>query len=188
MASFPTTLPPNVTEIRDYIRLWLGDLSVSYITDEVMDVFINLNITKYTDNLCKITFYSTLDILGWLIRESAKGSSGSAGTGAVKKRLEESGTRKIEVQYDVGVSGGVSSSWETVRDDLLENPSRIGCNPIDSSEKSSTGNVVIGGISKSEADRVNADPDTRNGYNENPRETLNRYPSYRKHPRNPFGY
>lgn len=189
MTGFPTTTPPDTDEIRDYIRFWLGDLSDSYITDDAMNVFITMNIDKYSDNLCKITFYSTIDILRWLIREGAKGSSGSVGSRPIKKRLEESKGRKIEVQYDVGVSGGTDAGWQSVLDDLLENPSTIGCNPIDASTDSgATGSVVIGGVSQKEANRVNNDPDTRNGYNENPRDTLNRYPSYRRTTRNPFGY
>lgn len=189
MSAFPTTTPPDVTEIRDYIRFWLGDLSESYISDDAMNVFITMNIDKYGDNLCKITFYSTIDILRWLIREGAKGSSGTGASGALKSIEEESGKRRIKKTYETSGEGAVESGWQSVLDDLLENPSTIGCNPIDASTDSgATGSVVIGGVSHREAERVNNDPDTRNGYNENPRDTLNRYPSYRRTTRNPFGY
>lgn len=145
MADFPTTQPPDIAEINAYIRFWLGNIDENYITDADMNVLIAMNVGKYGTDLCKITYYSTIDVLRWLIRSGAKGSAGSVGSGEISKMVEVIGKRRKEVTYDVGTSTGESTGWDKVLEDLLESPSTIGCNPIDSSTSQSTGAVIIGG-------------------------------------------
>lgn len=145
MADFPSTTPPVIQEHIDYIRFWLGDITDTTISDLNMATIIAMNVGKYGEDNCKIVYYSTVDILRWLIRESAKGQSGSTGSGAISKIRERAGKREKEVTYDVGTSSGSLAGWDKVLDDLLANPSTIGCNPVDSgTDGENTGSVIIG--------------------------------------------
>lgn len=158
--------PIDIAEINDYIRFWLGDLTESDITD------VNLNriIQQVIDNNptytgCDVVYYSTIEVLKRFIREAAKGSSGQAGSGAIKSVTEKTGNVSFTTDYDVGVSGTVSSSWSSVLDDLLSSPDSIGCPVTRDVEASKSSSVIFGGVSQSEYDRVRNDPDSRNGWN-----------------------
>lgn len=164
MSGFPTTLPPDLNEIESYIRFFLGNISTSLISSADMQILIAMNIGKYGEDLCKITYYSTLDVLRWLIRNEAKGSSGATGSGEVKKRVEKIGKREVTVEWDVGTSTGESSGWDKVLEDLLADPSTIGCNPIDQSATNNSGSVIIGGVSQKQYDKVATNSDSRNGW------------------------
>lgn len=155
MADFPSANPPDVSEHIAYIRFWLGNVDTSIITDEDMTFLIAVNIGKYGEDNCKIVYYSTLDILRWLIREGAKGSSGSAGSGEVSERREKIGKREILEKYAVGTSSGQATGWDKVLEGLLDSPSSIGCNPIDSGTGTGTGGgSVIIGVSKDKFDHA----------------------------------
>lgn len=154
MADFPTTQPPDIAEINAYIRYWLANIDENIITDADMNVMIAMNIGKYGTDLCKITYYSTIDVLRWLIRSGAKGTAGSVGSGAISRIKEKVGRKEKEVYYDVGTSTGEASGWDRVLEDLLESPSSIGCNPIDSSTSQSMGSVIIGGAEVNGAESV----------------------------------
>lgn len=164
MANFPTTIPPDPVEIIAYCRWWLANLPTSMMSDADMEVIVNMNIAKYPDNLCKITYYSMLDILRWLIRNTAKGSAGSVGSGSVSRIKETIGKRTKELYYDVGTSTGEASGWDKVLEDLLADPSTIGCNPIDQSTTNNSGSVIIGGVSQKQYDKVATNSDSRNGW------------------------
>lgn len=146
MVNFPSSIPVDIAEVRAYIRWWLGNIPpATTISDSDMDIIIAMNIGKYGDNNCKVTYYSTVDVLRWLIRKDAAGSAGSVGSGAVKERTEKEGDITVTEKYDVGVTSGESAGWDRVLEDLLASPSTIGCNPIDSTTASSTGAIIIGG-------------------------------------------
>lgn len=144
MSSFPTTIPANDIEIASYIRFWLGDVSTSTISDDVLLIFVDNNITKYGDTeLCKITYYSTIDTLSWLIRKQKMNDGATGSAGAVTRRREKNGRQEIEVEYQ---DGETSTGWENVLSDLKAFPDSIGCNPFSDAEPSATcGMVVIGG-------------------------------------------
>jgi hypothetical protein len=146
MAAFPTETPPELQSHEDYARFWLGNLSETQMSSADMQVLIAMNIGKYGEDNCKIAYYSMLDILRWLIREGAKGSAGSAGSGAVKLREESIGRRKIREEFDTSGTSATSSGFDKVLEDLLANPSTIGCNPIDSGSggDGNSGSVIIG--------------------------------------------
>ena len=142
MASFPSTQPPDPVEIAEYVRWWL-QVGTSVISDQDMIDLINPNIAKYVDDLCKITYYSTIDILHWIIRAQDGGTGSSGGSGAVTKRREKRGKTEIEVEYDD--TSNSSSGWQKVLDDLLNNPNSIGCTPFADSTEEPIRAPIIGG-------------------------------------------
>jgi hypothetical protein len=141
MADFPTTTPPVIQEHIDYIRWWLGNITDSIITDLDLTTIIAMNIGKYEEDNCKIVYNSTLDTVRWLIREQAKDQGGSSGSGVVSKIKEKIKNREKEITYDTSSANGTDSGWGKVLQDLLDNPSTIGCNPIDNN---SVSGVIIG--------------------------------------------
>ena len=156
MSNFPTTQPPSIEEIRLYIRFWLGNVTPSTsISDNDMDILIAMNIGKYGNDLCKITYYSTVDVLRWLIRKQAQASAGTGGSGAVKRIKESEGNVTIEQEfYDTAGSGATVAGWDKVLEDLLDNPTTIGCNPIDATTGGGTGAVIIGGGDRNGSEAV----------------------------------
>ena len=128
MSQFPTTLPPDPYEIADYIRGWLGNLSESVMGCEDMLDIVESNITKYVDDLCKITYYSTVDTLNWLIRQQSSKNGESGSSGDVSKRREKNGRREIEVTYSD--QGDSKVGWDKTLNDLLSDPTLIGCDPF----------------------------------------------------------
>lgn len=147
MASFPSSIPPLVEEHIPYIRYWLGNITEEQISDDDMRVFIEMNMIHYPNDNCKIVYHSTIDILRWIIRAEAAGVSSGGGSGAISKIKEKVGRREKEITYESGQNSNSSSSrgWNKVLEDLLENPTSIGCNPIDiDPDGKSMGNVIIG--------------------------------------------
>lgn len=143
-------------EIIDFVRWWLGDLPTSVISDVNMQLLLDMvNLQYPTANDCQKKFYLAKAVLEFLIRQDAQGSAGSAGSGAVKKTVEQEGNIRYETEYDVGTSSGEASGWDKVLEDLLNNPSSIGCDPIDSSTGTTpTGSLIIGGSDINGTDRV----------------------------------
>lgn len=143
MAEFPSTIPPDSTEIMEYIRFWAGNIGTDVISDADMLCFIDRNIILYPDDNCKITYYSTIDILNWLIRQS-DAESGSEGTsGSITRQREKEGNVEYETEYqdpDTTLSG-----WNKVLSDLLSSPTSIGCDPFSEEDKPLLGTVIIGG-------------------------------------------
>lgn len=146
MSGFPTTQPPDIPEIIAYIRWWLGQLPSSEVGDSDMSIIVAMNIGKYGSDLCKITYYSTVDVLRWLIRKQAQATAGTGGSGALKRTKEQEGNVTVEQEfYDTAGGGATLAGWDKVLEDLLDNPTSIGCNPIDTATGGGTGAVIIGG-------------------------------------------
>lgn len=157
--------------IAEYVRFWLGDVPVSILSEETLLKIINLTIERLDDTAtgCDIIYYSTIDVLKWLIRENEQGNAGSssAGSGALKKITEKVSEITVTKEYDVGTSveNASASGWDRVLEDLLNNSSSIGCAITQSpSAATSTGNVLIGGVSQAERDRISNDSDAVNGF------------------------
>ena len=132
------------SEIEVYIRFWLGNLSESDVTPEDFDKIIELTRVQYpTATDCQYLYYTTVNLLSWLIRQDSQGSSSSTVAGAVTKRKEKRNNTEIEVTYSDGGESVTSASWETLLDDLESNPDSIGCIPFQAST-SGTGSVIIG--------------------------------------------
>lgn len=154
-------------EFIDWLRFWLADLPVTSISDANLTLLLSSVKSAYpsaTD--CQIKYYFAIATLEWLVRASAKGSAGSAGSGEVKSRTEKTGAVSVTTDYDVGTSSGISTGWDRVLEDLKDNPDSIGCDvfpDITGSSKSSS--VIFGGVSQSEYDKVRNNSDSRNGWN-----------------------
>ena len=139
----------TVQELNDFIRFYLGDIDETVIKDTNLNIIIQSVLTQgIAQNDCQEKYYSTKAVLEWLIRADAKGSSGSVGSGDVKLREEEIGKRRIRVEYDVGTSKGTNSSWSSVLEELIDNPTSLYCNPFPVTEtdpeNANTGAVRIG--------------------------------------------
>ena len=158
----------DILSISDYIRFWLGGLSESDVPQTVLSRIVQMVIDRdatYTE--CDVIYHSTIDLLGYLIRQGAKGNAGSAGSGAISSRREKVGNTDIEITYDVGTSGGVTSSWQSVLDDLKSDPNSIGCTVSQDSTPIAVKDLGVphfGGVSQKEYDRVNNDTDSKNGW------------------------
>lgn len=153
----------DVQEINDYIRFWLGDIDESIISDETMNFIIQMVIDRdlnYTG--CDVIYYSTIEILRWLVRKQETGTS--AGSGEIKSRKEKVGDIDVETTYDVGINSSGTGGWGSVLDDLLDNPNMIGCTITDTGENNKAGKVIVGGVSHEEYNRVNSNPDVKNGW------------------------
>lgn len=156
----------TVGEVIDYDRFWLGNLSTAIISDDDLTRIINNIMTDTTLSDCDVYYKSTVEILRNLIRRDAAGSAGSVGGGALKKKTEEVGTLRITEEFDVGTSSGTANGWDKVLEDLLANPSTIGCaitaTPVTGT--SASGSVIIGGVSQAAHDKARNNPDARTAY------------------------
>ncbi len=145
------------------VRFFLGNLSASAISDADLTTIIDDVCVTYPTNDCDQLYHSTLATLRWLIRAEAGGSSGSAGSGAVKKRVEKEGSVSVTEEYDVSATSSTSTGWDKVLENLLASPKTIGCTitTTTTTTGASGGMVLIGGVSQAQADRVHNNTDTR---------------------------
>jgi hypothetical protein len=153
-----------VATINADIRLLLGGLPTSTLSDEILDLFIQQNITKYGDddaNLCIVTYNSLLDALRYLDRKSQQESASGGTSGAVKVREESIGNRRIKLEFTDGSQGGKATTWDDILLDFLADPSLVCSSLIDPNKKKAP--VIIGGVSQKEYDRVKNNTDSRNG-------------------------
>lgn len=154
-----------VAEINTEIRLLLGSLPTSTLSDDLLNLFIQNNIDEYGDldeNKCVVTYQALLDALRYLDRRSQQESASSGTSGAVNLREEMIGKRKIRVEYSDGSEGGKITTWGDILQDFLDDPSLVCTSLVDPTKKKAL--VIIGGVSQKEYDRVNNDTDSRNGY------------------------
>ena len=142
MADFPTASPPDATEIATYIRFWLGNITTNVISESDLLSIINNTILIYPDSICKSTYFSTVEVLRWLIRSNSSDIGSSDVSGGITKREEKNGNKSIKIEYqdtDNDIIG-----WEKTLEDLLEDPRSIGCDPF-SDQDPKINNVIIGG-------------------------------------------
>lgn len=150
-----------------WLRFWLGDLPVSTISDANLQLLLDSVKEQYpsaTD--CQIKYYFAIAVLEWLIRTGAQGSAGTAGSGELKSITEKVGDVSTRKDFDVGTSSGVATGWDKVLEDLRANPNSVGCTVFTpATGGSAASSVIFGGVSQSEYDKVNNNPDSRNGWN-----------------------
>lgn len=156
----------TVGEVIDDVRFWLGNLPTTVMSDADMSRIINgvMQTTTHTD--CDVLYYSTLEVLRWLSRQSEQGSAGSAGSGSLKKKTEQVGSLKVIEEWDVGTSSSSDAGYDKLLADLLAKPSLIGC-PITTTTVTGTaasGSVIIGGVSQAAHDKARNDPDAKTAY------------------------
>ena len=155
----------TIEDVRVEVRYLLGGLDTTIMSDAVMDDIIQRSVNEHSledEDFCIVTYESLLAVLRYLIRAQAAGAGGVSGSGAVKSREESVGKRSVKVQYDVGVSGATSSSWEALLDDFIANPQYV-CDSLVNPETSGSGVVIIGGVSQKQYDKVRSNPDSRDG-------------------------
>ena len=157
----------SIVEIAEYIRFWLGNIGENIISEVDLLRFIQKVIdtdSEYTG--CDVTYYSTVEVLRWLVRKQDTGTS--IGSGEIVSRKDKIADVSVEVTYDTGTSSSDGySGWSTVLNNLIKSPDIIGCaiTPVEGNVDS--GKIVFGGVSQAEVDRVNSDPDSKNGYSLN---------------------
>ena len=152
--------------IAEYIRFWLGNIGESVISEVDLLRLIQMVIDR-DDSFtgCDVTYYSTVEVLKFLIRVGEKGTAGTVGSGEVKSKKEKVGAVEVTTSYETSGAAATASGWDRVLADLFSNPSSIGC-AITTPDQAG-GSVLFGGVSKSEVDRVNNNPDSKNGYSLN---------------------
>jgi hypothetical protein len=151
-------------ELIVFIRFWIGNLPVSEISDGDLTTIISGVRLQYPDaSDCLLKYYSVKRTLEWLLRKDNQATSGSDASGAVSKRLEEIGNRKIEIQYATNGVASTSGGYQDILDMLEEDPSSLGCDPFPSSSPS-TSTVIVGGVSQAQYDKVADNPDSRTGF------------------------
>ncbi|AHK11537.1 hypothetical protein S140_130 [Shewanella sp. phage 1/40] len=154
----------DVSAISEEIRFLLGGLSITIMPDVTLNKIVQRNIEKYGDvdeNLCIVTYKSLLDTLQYLINAQAAGSAGSGG-GSVLSIEEEIGKRRIKKTFSDG-SNGTETGWEGLYAKYVSDPSLV-CQSLVPEGGSGSGLVIIGGTSQTQYDKVNSNPDTRNGW------------------------
>lgn len=154
-----------VSEINSSVRYYLGGLSTSILSDEILDFIIVNKITEYgdiDDNLCIVTYQSLLEALQYLDRRAMQGSAATGASGDLKRIEERIGQRVIKKEFETGSDGGTAASWGTLYDDFLANPQYICKSLIDNTKDKAI--VLIGGVSQKEFDRVKTNTDSRNGW------------------------
>ncbi|QZI87117.1 hypothetical protein MYOV085v1_p0095 [Vibrio phage 355E48.1] len=135
----------NVAELNAFVRFTLGGLSTSVIDDPTLNQIIqNVLDSGLATTECQEKFYSVKQTLIYLDTKSATGSAETGASGAVKKRVEEVGKRRIEVQWETSGSSGTAASWSSVLEDFLKDPfSYLLCEPFPSTDGENTGSVII---------------------------------------------
>lgn len=170
----------NTVTIAEEIRFLLGGLSVATMSDELLTKIIQRNIDKYGDddaNLCIVTYRSLLDVLQYLINQSAQGSGSIAG-GAVIERTEYVGKKRITEKYSSEQSGSLSG-WEDLYDKFLKNPALV-CESLIPDPSDTSGMVIIGGVNMDSYIANLDDPTTRNGFDINVSQVIDRRPTARE--------
>jgi hypothetical protein len=151
-----------VSEINTEIRYLLGGMTTSVMSDELLNFIIQRNIDQYGDldeNLCLVTYEALKEVLRYLVNKDAAGSAGTSG-GAVIKRVEEIGKRRIEVSYSADGSGTVNG-YQSLLDFYTKHPEEV-CTSLKPATSSAT--VIVGGTSQKQYDKVADNPDSRNGW------------------------
>ncbi len=134
-------------ELITWLRFWLADITEATISDANMQIILDTVQAQYPSaSECETKFRFAVQVLEWLIRNQAKGSSGSSGSGAVKSREEKRGASTIKIAYDTSGTVASSTGWDKVLEDLLAAPNSIGCTVFPSTGSTTqSGSVIIGG-------------------------------------------
>ena len=141
-------------EMIAYIRVILGDLSTATISDETITLFIN-KWSKYYNYPSDVTqefwvvYKACIDCLRWLIAKAGT----TAGSNASSRR-EKRGNEEIEVTFSQGSS--LLQNYKDLLDYLESNPDYI-----DPSLATTGNELIIGGVSQTEYNRVISDSDSR---------------------------
>ena len=152
----------EIEDINNYIRFWLGGVTEDTISNETLDFIIQMVIDRdpeYTG--CDVVYYSTIEVLRWLGRKQDTGAG--IGTGEITSTKEKVGEVEVTNTYNTGGNSSGVSGWNGVLEDLLSDPNSIGC-AITTSGNVKVSEVIIGGVSHKEYNKVKCDPDAKSGW------------------------
>jgi len=141
-------------EMIAYIRLVLGDLSTATISDTTINFFITKwsNYYNYPTDESKefwVIYKTCLDCLNWLIVKTGTTSESSS----AQRRREKRGNEEIEVEFSS--SSSVVQGYKDLLAFLESNPEYI-----DPSLGFKGQALIVGGVSKTEVERVKNNPDS----------------------------
>lgn len=170
----------DVASLNEFVRFVLGGLSTTILDDVTLNKIIQSVLDSgLATTECQEKFYSVKQTLIYLDTKQAAGNAATGGSGAVVKRRESVGKKLVEVTYDSG-TGGVVSSWGNVLDDFLANPKDyLLCVPFPVTSDT-TGLVLIGGVNMDSYIANLDDPTTRNGFDINVSQVIDRRPTARE--------
>lgn len=140
----------------DYVReAVLAGVSIDLISDKTIELFLRkwiAAIGKEDDleyNKWLIIYNTSCDCIRWVMTKLT-----TSGMGTYTSRREKNGTEEIEVK-----TGDTSpiQHWKALLDYLIKHPEMV-----DPSLRKAKGNVIIGGVSRDEANRVSRDSNGRN--------------------------
>jgi len=144
----------TVTELNEFVRFYLGGLSVGVLDDLTLNQIIqNVLDSGVATTDCQEKYYSTLETLRWLERRQLQEKGSSGATGELVESKEKEGNVEITNKYSSSTTGD-GTSWSTLIDNLVTDPTTIGCNPFPSTDGADTGNVIIGGADINGYERV----------------------------------
>lgn len=133
-------------EFIDWLRVWLG-VDESIIDDTVLQFILDMVQNQYPDSTdCRIKYEFTKATLEYLIRTGAV----SQGSNKAFKRIKEKNSRR-EVEHEFTTSDDALTGWDRVLDDLINDPTSIGCNPFEDVVASK---VIIGAGDKTGVEEV----------------------------------
>lgn len=127
----------------DYIRLRLGNISPVILPDSTILAFLTVRESQYTDEPT-ILYYTIIDCVNYLIAYYTNQGNSS-------RIYEQEGGVTVDIQ---GVD--YVSSWKDWLEAFIRDPQLDGFT-------SSQHSVIVGGVRKTEYDRVASNTDSKNG-------------------------
>jgi hypothetical protein len=138
---------PTENDLITLIYLMLG-ITPSDIPEEIVQLFLDQYLLLYPDNECLVLYHTTISVYNWLIRKSgADAVSGS--------RREKKGRREIEIR-----DSNKSSDWKGALDNFLRSPWETYPQCRATFASGIGPRIIIGGVSKTESDRVKSNSDS----------------------------
>lgn len=170
----------DVASLNEFVRFVLGGLSTTVLDDVTLDKIIQSVLDSgLATTECQEKFYSVRQTLIYLDTKYSSEVAGNGGSGALSKRVEVVGKKRVEVTFDNG-SPTSQSSWASILDDFLRNPQNyLMCVPFPFDD-STKGLVLIGGVNMDSYIANLDDPTTRNGFDINVNQVIDRRPTARE--------
>lgn len=148
------------TDLAPIIRILVYNPSQEVLPDEVLIQIIQtwIDIIGNEDsNKCAVLWNSLISVLEYLWNTDLLNNNSQSG-GALSRK-EKVGEVQVEVVFSNGQTE-YQSPWENIYNGYMNGDMMIpGC----SAGRGATSKVLIGGVSATEIDRVNSNPDSVNG-------------------------
>lgn len=148
------------TELAPMIRILVFNPTQEVLPDEVLIPLIQtwIDVIGYDDaNKCAVLWNSLISVLEYLWNTDLLNNNSQ--TGGALSRKERVGEVQVEVVFSNGQTE-YHSPWEDIYNGYINGDMMIpGC----ASGRGVTSKVLVGGVSATEIERVNSDPDSVNG-------------------------